>query len=73
MVEYQLGKVFTKLNISSRNALDQALTTESSPAPARRCSHLRRLWLHRRSLCVRGGPNLRCAIAQTRIQPKERT
>jgi hypothetical protein len=26
---------FTKLNIRSRNALDQALTTESSPAPAR--------------------------------------
>jgi hypothetical protein len=35
MVKYQLSKVFTKLNIRSRNALDQALTTESSPAPAR--------------------------------------
>ena len=35
MAEYHLSKVFTKLNIRSRNALDQALTTESSPAPAR--------------------------------------
>ena len=28
-------RVFTKLTIRSRNALEEALTTESSPAPAR--------------------------------------